>query len=590
MPLPSRLTRQLGTAIPNIQNDQYAQDRGEGAFNGITNEVIDFVYSDGSYGVSGMHLTTTGISQPLTVGQIVQVGWRGGVAQAILSHNALRSKYTPLGVQAGAPLVEELFSDGTTIWFRNGDQFTPLLPNKTGAAGKVPITAADLGLSSLGLVHWGKGDASLLCVEGLKGTDIVWVVCRLNRPKPNEPFPRAFKVRITPQRAYNLTTDPATFGTFSIAVNPGGHISSAPLKYINPQLIVSGAPDSVVDMTGDAPRPIYQGVAPNGDLLVTINVFGTAFGAGVAQVAFVLGSLLINVTKSIVLANHLALTLSTQVFDSQTPAASPVCTVLGTAEIDASLGGSVPTSGDVTVLSLTGIKPADVGTFNNYALIGPARFQGGDTLFNPSPGSIFCYPARADIRIRIVGEFAELLNITFAGSNLGPSVSQTPLIQGSRTMLLIGTFSENGQSLANLKIAWLPRNEISIIQNAPSFQSFDADGSFAPFFPQQWIQARAYYVTQASQVYSPRETLPYSITQHPPLIKRPTFISSSLNRGSGVIVMDFKDPKSTLNGLGVIAPAKTPAQQTVVTTVPMSDLQVIDSKTALKAAFQSGVL
>ena len=56
------------------------------------------------------------------------------------------------------------------------------------------------------------------------------------------------------------------------------------------------------------------------------------------------------------------------------------------------------------------------------------------------------------------------------------------------------------------------------------------------------------------------------------------------------MIMDFNAPKSTLNGFGFIAPAKTPAQQTIVTTVPMSDLQVIDSKITLKAAFQSGVL
>jgi hypothetical protein len=597
MPLQSRLTRQIGTAIPNVQNDQYAQDRGEGAFNGITDEVIDFVYSDGSYGVSGMHLTTTGVSQPLVVGQVVQVGWRGGVAQAILSHTALRSKYTPPQPNPANGIVEEIFVSNDNIWFRNADQFTQILPNKTGGAGKVPLTSNDLGLTSMSTVHWGKGDASFICVEGaivLPGpvVQIVWVVIRLNRPKPNEPFPAGFKVRATVVQLYNLSTDPFQFGTFAAVVNPGGHITSAPLKYINATIVQTGTPDTVVITTARAPQPVFQAVCPNGDLLVTIEVTGDATGSGVAQVAFVLGSVLINVTKSVVVENRMASALSTQVFDDQTSGTSPVCTLLGESEITVTTGRAPVDAGQITVLSVLGKKPADTGTFNNYALLGPARFQGEDTRFAPPDvGSIFCYPTRATLILSIVGEFPGVLD-SFPGSSSGPTQSFFPRIQGSRTMLLYGTFTENGLSAAPLNIVWLPQRHTSIIAASKSSDAFGFLADFAPFFPQGFIQARSLFVTQASQVYTPREDLPYSFPTTPPIkviLPRPNFIATSLNKGTGVMSIDMRAIKSTLGGRGLIARAKTTAQQAVLTSAPV-DLQVIDSRTSLGSAFQSGPL
>jgi hypothetical protein len=382
-------------------------------------------------------------------------------------------------------------------------------------------------------------------------------------------------------RVYNLTTDPATFNSYSVNVTFGAgiHIASATLKYINPELNVSGSPDTPINMTARVATE-FAALAPNGDLLLTLRMTAEALYTidGSTVVSFTQGSLLINVTHTLILANHLASLQATTAFPV------PGCLSFGAVSVSTIIGVSPVNAGLITVLSTITTNPKDKtspGTFNNYALVGPATMQGNDTG---------CYAARAMLILSIVGEFAGQV-LTFPGNSV-PQLSQTPLLQGSRTMLLIGTFGEGQQfSLANLRIAWLPTPHVSTIANADSFQSFSFSSSFFPFFPQSWLQARAYYVTQASQVYTPRESLPYPFSApHPPLIKRPVFIATALNRGTGEMTIDFKNPKSTLDGRGFIAPAKTPAQQALVVTFPVSDLQVIDSRLTLGPAFQSGPL
>lgn len=593
MPIISNPSRVLLGGVREVQDTNLAQQRGDSEFTGITEEVVAEATGNGLYRIDGRNelLATSGVQKPIAIGEIVDVAWRGSVPIVILSHTARRAKHVPPIGNPAIPVVEELFSANNTIWFRNSTQFTQLLPP---GESTTPVTPGDLGLSSIGLVHWGKGNANFVLVEGLLTGDVVWVFCTLNRPKKNEPFPNGTKVRITPVKAYNLSASAATFGNYSITVDPGGHIASADLKYVNTQISVSGAPDTSVNMSTIATTAQFQAIAPNGDLLVTLSLFAQADGAGVAQVAFKLGSLLINVTKSVVLANKIANVLTTQVFDNQTPAATPVCTVLGSAEFAINTGGSAVGAGDITVLSVKGEDPNEVGTFNNYALLGPARFQGADTLFSPPPGSIFCYPTRPDLLLSIVGEsFGPIEN--FPGSDQGPSVSQTPLFQGSRTMMLFGTFSETGNPLAPLKIAWLPRGKVSIIVHALSTDVFDSASPFAPFFPQDWLQARAYFATQASQVYTPRENLPYSFPSNPPIKPlfangRPNFVISKLNKTSGVMQIDESVPVVALNGRGLIFAPKTDEQKAIITNFPLSDIQVLDSPNSLGSAFQSGPL
>lgn len=137
MPLQNNPPRQIGTSIQRSQNDQYAVERGAGAFNGITEETITATNSDGSYGVANTWLTTSGVSQPINVGDIVKVGWHGGKPVVILSHTARRAKFVP-PPPVGGPIVEMLLAaptaafavnqstDSLDIYFRNASQITLL--------------------------------------------------------------------------------------------------------------------------------------------------------------------------------------------------------------------------------------------------------------------------------------------------------------------------------------------------------------------------------------------------------------------------------------------------------------------------------
>lgn len=131
MPIINNPPRQLGTIIPYIQDKQIATDRQTGAFNGITEESVSTINDDGSYSIRGQsaNLTTTGVSSVIEVGDVVRVGWKGGVPVAILAHTARRAKFVPPG---GAPggVIEELFislqNGKYVVFYRNADQVTQL--------------------------------------------------------------------------------------------------------------------------------------------------------------------------------------------------------------------------------------------------------------------------------------------------------------------------------------------------------------------------------------------------------------------------------------------------------------------------------
>lgn len=158
MPIQNNPPRQIGTSIQRSQNDQYAVERGGGAFNGITEETITATNSDGSYAVANTWLTTSGVSQPINVGDIVKVGWHGGKPVVILSHTARRAKFVP-PPPVGGPIVEMLLAAPTgpvtittvveklDIYFRNANQLTLLNCRAQIEAAGFTILNTSLGLT-----------------------------------------------------------------------------------------------------------------------------------------------------------------------------------------------------------------------------------------------------------------------------------------------------------------------------------------------------------------------------------------------------------------------------------------------------------
>lgn len=166
MPIQNNPPRQIGTSIQRSQNDQYAVERGGGAFNGITEEAITATNADGSYAVGNTWLTTSGVSQPINVGDIVKVGWHGGKPVVILSHTARRAKFVP-PPPVGGPIVEMLLAaptatfavnhslDSLDVYFRNANQTTLLkCRDQITAAGFVIATGSfTLLANAWGLDH-----------------------------------------------------------------------------------------------------------------------------------------------------------------------------------------------------------------------------------------------------------------------------------------------------------------------------------------------------------------------------------------------------------------------------------------------------
>lgn len=165
MPIINDPSRQIGIMIPFIQN-QIAKDRMEGTYDGISNEVVAAVNPDGSYTVRGqqLQLTTTGVSSAIEVGDIVKVGWRGGIAMAILAHTARRIKPGPPPPASG-PIVEMLLAaptaqpisaahwfDSLDVYFRNANQLTLL-----DCRDKITKAGFTIAVASLQLVpnSWG---------------------------------------------------------------------------------------------------------------------------------------------------------------------------------------------------------------------------------------------------------------------------------------------------------------------------------------------------------------------------------------------------------------------------------------------------
>lgn len=437
-----------GTVVPGVTADYK-----------ITEETVRTVAGNGEITIQGREeiMTTTGVSNgQVHVGDIVSVGWRNGSPVVVLSHTAQRAKFVPTGGEVNG-IVEELYVaevDGEAqVWFRNFDQFGPLVYAEDTSS------PTDLGIEIVNVV-WGIGTANTLIIRGVNGSlDVIFLVYTLNRPEDNEPFPTGFEIEATLVASYNITTDPATFGTFTLTGSGPGQSGnvSAPLAYLVTLNLPSGAG------AGDSPFPVIGTVqisqvmvSPNNDLLVVLRVQAAHVGdSGRTDQTFDMGSLLINVTRGgLVLANRLADSQSSQVY--VTPSSAFVCTLVGQIQVDTSDGGSVNTAGVITLLSTTGSNAEDPfdpdapGTFNNFVLLGPATVYAEAVRVENPPGNIlgeiFCNPTRATLELSVQGEFSSR-NIVFAefpGSPDGPSVSQIVRYQGSRTRLLYAPYIERG--------------------------------------------------------------------------------------------------------------------------------------------------
>ena len=266
MPILNNPPRQLGTMVEKIQSDSLAQSRDQQAFNGITEEVIQDILPDGSYVVANVVLTTTGVSTPIQIGDIVKVGWRGGVAQAILAHTSRRAKFVPIFLGGGS-VVEEIFiakdpkNHVNDIWFRNLDQITAL--NLTAIAST--------GFGGAANLLWGQDTVRFLVFQNFTLGSTIYV-CKLNRVA-NKVYPKGriakatIEQTILPSTALNGTgvtnihqyylddrghvlavvvgVDLGDTLVYDLTASPGGGaplIQSLPMVAPSPPILPSGDP------------------------------------------------------------------------------------------------------------------------------------------------------------------------------------------------------------------------------------------------------------------------------------------------------------------------------------------------------------
>lgn len=594
MPNVSSPSRQLVPAVQDIQNDKLAQSRGQNAFDGITDEVVETVFGNGLLTIQGQgeHLTTTGIAAPIQPGDSVRVGWRRGVPVVILSHTAQRGKFVPtFGGARG--IVEELFVVDESspaiirqVWFRNVDQFVPIqfiLDN--GNSGNDPIAR---GLTAIASVQWGLGDADYFTVSGPNVTsETIILVYRLQRPRKNEPFSQGQKVKAKLVRAYNLSTDPFTFGTLTmtganLGLSQSGSITG-PLKYIALYSAPAGPgpTDSPVNLRFESVLGIAR-VAPNGDLLVPILVRGQAATGqtGQTSVEFDFGSLLVNVTRSLVLQNRLGISLAATVYVTPT-SPPPTCTPIATVNASVSLGGLNSSAGQITLLSLTGVdplNPADTaltGTFNNYLLLGPAWVSVETVRVEDPPGTIIgaivCGPPRGDLQFSIIGELAANNTnfASFAGNSVSQPVAALALFQGSRKMVL--WVSDRDITTPNaLRIRDLVKGVTSSILGNPN--SVLGVGSSNPLL----------FLTQAALVYSPFDS-------RTPFDHQFFVQGHAADTGIFTINLAALKPISDLKDQAKLAPAKN-TRQIALARAGTNIIQVLNSRTNLGSRFKPGPL
>jgi len=236
MPIERAPGRTFSTGVEGVQNLHRAQEVGKRTLqNGVSNAVITEVRANGAYRVAGIEreLFTTGDAKGLLVGMIVQVGWRHGEPQAILSHNARRAQFTP-PPPSGVPGVELLLAapavsgdiTGTKldVWFRNQNQTTLLnVREKIAAAGFVGGAPGFTSIIGLELLGWGLDQRRFVVSFGnpiaAGVTKSILAVFKFTVPRSTITAP----AKVVLERTYDLGTLTNVLGTTSyLQTSPGG--------------------------------------------------------------------------------------------------------------------------------------------------------------------------------------------------------------------------------------------------------------------------------------------------------------------------------------------------------------------------------
>lgn len=550
MPIEFTPPRRLLTQLQHPRAPRRAEDLGAPTHQDgeTTEEVITAVLGEGRYEVAGAVLTTTGVSQDLRAGTLVPVAWKGGTPVAILSHTARRAQFGPSGVPALGGVVEVLYlaappgtpSGRAEVWFRDDSRMVRLL------------AASEVVANAVSTIRWGLGSADYFCTFSEAGRD--YVVYRLNRPTPNEPFPRGVTPKATLVRRYQFSVPPlstVTFGSVSVANSLGPLAAAGPLTYNT--VIVAGyvTPFPTIGVQVLTTVLAYGGITPDGELVVINKLVGNGDGGstgGGYNVTHLSGDLIINAATGGVLVNRLASGSFTVFGSSGLP--TGIASVTYTPSIAAAQAGRT------TVLSLKKDRASGAISVNNFVLASPA-FDDGGGIGGASVG------ARA---LSVVGEFPMAIG----------ALSTTPVIydflfQASRTR---GVWAGIGGSgfVTSLTMVDFRHQTTGILAAA--------GGIPAGFFTAP-PTTRPLYCTQADLIYHPVDDVAPFDRQ---------FFVAGANPTTGAIAITL----AALTRLTALAQQAhlvklSAARHTLITTdLVESDLQVVNSRRLLGGRASAG--
>lgn len=502
----------------------------------VTIETVQAVYARGEYGVRGMRLPTSGTAQ-LKVGDRVAVMWRGGQPVLILAHQARRAQFGSPPAARPSVIAEQLIlyhnpaNGKDEVWFRDGSRTVRIVDDAPpGAAG--------------GLIHWGQGSANYFCLASGSGGQ--FAVYRLDRPEDDEPYPEGQDPTATLVKHYVLVSPPysdVVFGTVdadhSLPLSATGD-----LKY-NTLVLAEGTGAEADVQVSVTSSPRYGGITEDGELVVTVRVFGSGTGNNpTSGSGGELGSFAVNVDTSAVLANHVVASTTFNVYGSP----STPCQSFGTVTLTISPGvGSASDAGRIDVLSFK--KVAGVSALNNYLLDGPSfiEFAAGCEA-----------PTTAMITLRVVGQYAQTVG-THGYAALGDPRFRT---QASRTRVLWAAYVAGTPD--DLHMTDLAHQVDAIIGNDPdAIFEFHTD-----LFPLLLCAA-------ADMVYAPGTNVaPYT----------DQFFAGGIDRTTGAITLTEADPEqdSTLDDLAPLdgIPEGT-AEEVVLVGADSTDIHILNSPAVL---------
>jgi len=509
----------------------------------LTKERVEAASENGDLMIRGAVIRSTG-RVPIHAGERMPVAWKDGRPQVVMMNEGNRTGGAPLlSPEAAAGVVEEIFTvtpPGTPagraeVWFRNDTQMVRIL----AASEVVPNGVSE--------VRWGLGSPDYFCTFSTSNGS--FTVYKLNRPRPNEPFPKGRKPTATLVRTYSFNASPladVVLGTVRVQHSLGPLDATVDMKYLTSvevhDIVTPTIQTDAISGVG------FGAVLPNGELAVVINFTSHGDGgstAGGNRVTHLSGSLVVNAATGEILANHLASGGFT-VYDA-------FCAPSGTSTITFTPSVAAAGAGRVTVLSVKEDPTSHVMSLNNYAVVGPAYDTGG------ACGS----PSAAFEILRVAGEFAR----DIASLSTNPSTGSIASFQSSRTRMTWAGFGRStGLPTTPLIMADLPRatdSEIAGIADIP-----------ANFFTGP--TAHKLYCTQADLIYHSVDDLaPYDHQ----------FFVAGINRATGAITIDLRHLKRLVLLKEQAHLARLTAAQRALTTVYLSgnDLQVVNSRAQLGA-------